>query len=334
MNMEDLYRLLRADHVQAQGIVDTVHDPMLVLDTELVIRAANRAFFETFQVGRDDAVGRSLHDLGNGEWDIPDLRLLLKEVIPRSTAVVDFEVSGPFLGLGQKTMLVTSRRLYHPDNASQTMLVSFVDATERYRQDAATKLMFGEMRHRFRNLGALALSISRQMNAENLTVEEFRDSFLDRLGSLIRAEELSFQDPSGQLGLKELLHGSLAPFGVDRGAVIVPEVPEVHLSAPAIRSLAIVLHELGTNAMKHGALSSPYGRVTVGCSRDPDGRLLIEWVETGGPATRTPARTGFGTELMRSTIQHALSGEFDQRFDANGMTATLSIPVTPAEKAG
>ncbi|WP_367153800.1 PAS domain-containing protein [Mesorhizobium sp.] len=120
MNLEDLYRLLRTGHVQAQGIVDTVPDPLLVLDAGLTVQTANRAFFKTFAVERYQTIGEHLYELGNGQWDIPELRRLLSDVIPRSTAVIDYEVEHEFPGIGRKTMLVTARTLFNPDEMSVT----------------------------------------------------------------------------------------------------------------------------------------------------------------------------------------------------------------------
>jgi hypothetical protein len=97
MNMEDLYRLLRTGHVQAQGIVDTVADPLLVLDESLCVHSASRSFFETFKVDRDETIGKHIYDLGDGQWDIPELRRLLVEVIPKATAVINYEVEHDFL---------------------------------------------------------------------------------------------------------------------------------------------------------------------------------------------------------------------------------------------
>ena len=74
MNMEDLYRILRTGHVQLQGIVDTVADPLLVLDESLCVQAASRSFFETFNVDRYETIGQRFYDLGNGQWDISALR--------------------------------------------------------------------------------------------------------------------------------------------------------------------------------------------------------------------------------------------------------------------
>ncbi len=108
MNLEELYRVLRNGHVQAQGIFDTVPDPLLILDENLCVQSANRAFFAAFNVGRDETIGQHLYELGDQQWGIPELRRLLEEVIPKSTAVVDYEVEQEFPGLGRRTMLVSA----------------------------------------------------------------------------------------------------------------------------------------------------------------------------------------------------------------------------------
>jgi hypothetical protein len=74
MNTEDLYRLLRTGHVQAQGIVDTIADPLLVLDGSLCVQSASRSFFETFKVDRYETIGKHIYELGDGQWNIPALR--------------------------------------------------------------------------------------------------------------------------------------------------------------------------------------------------------------------------------------------------------------------
>jgi PAS domain-containing protein len=102
MNLEDLYRLLRSEHVQAQGIVDTLDEPLLVLDQAGCVLTANRGFYQTFRVGRDDTVGRSLFALGDGQWDLPELRRLVGEIIPRSAAIVGYEVAGEFPTIGRR----------------------------------------------------------------------------------------------------------------------------------------------------------------------------------------------------------------------------------------
>src|SRR3712207_5951031 len=118
MNLEDLYRLLRSSHVQAQGIVDTIDEPLVVLDERGRILEANRAFFGTFLVERDDTIGVPLRTLGNGQWDVPQLTKLIAEVIPKATAIVDYEITHEFPHIGKRTFLLTARRVWKPDNNS------------------------------------------------------------------------------------------------------------------------------------------------------------------------------------------------------------------------
>lgn len=89
MTLDELYRLLRTGHVQTQGIVDTLQAPLVVLDKTFCIVTANPAFYQTFDTDRESTVGVSLFDLGNGQWNIHDLRNLLAEVVPKAAAIVD-----------------------------------------------------------------------------------------------------------------------------------------------------------------------------------------------------------------------------------------------------
>jgi hypothetical protein len=152
VNLEDLYRLLRTSHTQAQGIVDTVREPLLVLDRDLCIVAASRSFFQAFQVGRDETVGRPLYELGNGQWNIPDLRHLLEAVIPKSLAVEGYEVEHEFPHLGRRIMLLNARKLFHPDNNSLTLLLAIEDITEQRRAEGERELHFRELDHRMKGI--------------------------------------------------------------------------------------------------------------------------------------------------------------------------------------
>jgi PAS domain-containing protein len=178
MNLEDIYRLLRSEHVQAQGIVDTVPNPLLVLDQDYCVLSASRSFFETFKVNRDETIGHSLFKLGNKQWDIPELRLLLKDVVPKSVVVEGYEVEHDFPGLGRRRMILSARRLFHPDNNSTTLLLSMEDATTRLQKEEERELLLGELRHRVKNLLGVVLALARQTEAAGRTGEEYRDAFL------------------------------------------------------------------------------------------------------------------------------------------------------------
>jgi PAS domain S-box-containing protein len=331
VNLEDLYRLLRTSHVQAQSIVDTVRDPLLVLDRELTVVSASRSFYEAFGVGRDETLGRHLYELGDGQWDIPDLRHLLEQVIPRSVAVEGYEVEHDFPGLGRRAMLLHARRLFHPDNNATTLLLAVEDVTERRRGERERELRHGELRHRVGNLLATVEALARQTEAEGRTAEAYRDAFLGRLEALVRAHGLAFAAGDGGTDLAALVGGVLEPYADGAGAVEVEGGPAVALSPRRAHALALVLHELATNAVKHGALSAPGGRVRIGWEVQEEGaggggRLLrLRWAERGGPPVAPPASHGFGTRLIGTIAGHELDGGAELSFAPEGLGAEITV---------
>lgn len=333
MHMEDLYRLLRTGHVQAQGIVDTIADPLLVLDSSLCVQAASRSFFETFKVDRYETIGQPLHELGNGQWDIPELRRLLVEVIPKTTVVVNYEVEHEFPDLGRRTMLLTARTLHHPDNHTHTMLLSIVDATDRRRRDAAKDMLFGELRHRMNNLLAVAQSLARNTATKGRSAEEYRDEFLGRFNALVEAQNLAFATQA-ETGLKALIERILKPYGGSAEAFVVEMGEAVELPPRTIMSLSLVLHELATNAAKYGALSVAGGQVRVSWQvEDENTRLRLSWAESGGPQVTAPSKTGYGTKLIESATTYSLGGEVEQRYAAGGLETEIVIPLGGASQS-
>ena len=117
----------------AQNIVQTVREPLVVLDDKFRVISANRSFYSTFKVTTEMSENTLLFDLGNGQWEIPKLRELLEEVLPKSTTVEDFEVEHDFPAIGQKTMLMNARRIQSKTGATQMILLAIEDITERKR---------------------------------------------------------------------------------------------------------------------------------------------------------------------------------------------------------
>lgn len=330
MNMEDLYRLMRNGHVQAQGIVDTVADPLLVLDESLCVQSANRSFFQTFQVDRDETIGQRLYELGNGQWDIPELRELLLQVIPKATAVIDHEVEHDFPRLGRRTMLVTARKLHHPDNGGHSLLLSIVDATDRIRRDAAKDMLYGELRHRMKNLLAVIQSMARHTVTKSRSAEEYRDDFLGRLSALVEAQELAFGGEE-EASLAELLERILAPYAGNPEVILVESGQTVELGPREVMSLSLALHELATNAAKYGALSVSGGRVHVSWKlEEEDKKLRLRWAESGGPPVAPPATAGYGTRLIQSVTTYSLGGHLEQDYAAEGLAVEIVIPLESA----
>ncbi len=130
-------RALAEARAFAESIIGTLRESLLVLDAQLRVISANRSFYRTFGLNPDRTLGRPLFELGNREWDIPELRRLLEEVLPLNTRFDDYEVTREFAGLGRRTMMLNARRLYREQNRTEMILLAIEDITERRRAEEA-----------------------------------------------------------------------------------------------------------------------------------------------------------------------------------------------------
>ena len=165
----------------AQAIVDTVRDPLLVLDQNLRVVAANRAFYQTFKVNSQDVHGRPIYTLGEGQWDIPELRLLLEDVGPRHAAMEAYEVEWEFPIIGRRTMLLNAREVFNQRNTEKLVLLAIEDVTDRCAAERRTtellqqkETLLQEMQHRVANSLQIIASI---LLLKARTVELGRDPF-------------------------------------------------------------------------------------------------------------------------------------------------------------
>lgn len=130
----------------AEGIVETVHEPLIVLDGDLRVVRANPAFYHLFQTTPQETENRLLYELGNGQWNIPELRRLLEDILPRNSHFDDYEVRHDFPEIGRRIMLLNASRIYHEDNRTRFILLAIEDVTER--QHAVDALNHSEERYR------------------------------------------------------------------------------------------------------------------------------------------------------------------------------------------
>ena len=119
-----------------EDILDTIREPLLVLNPDLKVLAANRSFYKSFKVTQEETVGNLIYDLGNRQWDIPKLRMLLEDIIPKANKFDDYEVEHVFPGQGHKIMLLNARRIIH---GAQMILLAIEDITEHRRLEGELK---------------------------------------------------------------------------------------------------------------------------------------------------------------------------------------------------
>ncbi len=169
------------DAVQyAESIVDTVREPLLVLDSALRVQSANRNFYRTFQASAAETQHRPLYELGNGQWNISSLRTLLEEILPQDKAVEDFEVTHSFPRIGSKTMLLNARKLWREGNHTELILLAIEDVTERREVERERELLLQEVKRSNEELAQFAHVVSHDLQAPIRGIRSFSQLLLRR----------------------------------------------------------------------------------------------------------------------------------------------------------
>lgn len=118
-----------------EGIINVMHDPLIILYDDLTVALASSSFYQTFQVKPEKTEGRFIYELGNRQWDIAKLRELLEEILPKTTSFDNFEIEHDFPGIGRKIMLLNARRIYLQANSTRLIILTIKDVTERKKID-------------------------------------------------------------------------------------------------------------------------------------------------------------------------------------------------------
>jgi two-component sensor histidine kinase len=208
------------------------------------------------------------------------------------------------------------------------------DVTERKRSEEHQRLLIAELDHRVKNLLARVAVVVMYTRQGSGSIEEYVEALGRRIHSMADAHSLLSQNRWRGVDLGDLVRHQLAPYATDANTTI--DGRDETLTVAATQALAMVLHELVTNAVKHGALSTPHGRVEVSWSRRPAvdaAKLSLAWREIGGPAIAVPPQCGYGVGLIRDLVPHELGGEVDLAFRADGVTCRIEIPLRAAPDA-
>ena len=207
-----------------------------------------------------------------------------------------------------------------------------IDVTERKRAEEHQGVLMAELDHRVKNVLATVQAVAAHTKQASSSIEHFVAALYGRIRSMGSTHELLSHRRWLGIPLGELVERELAPYATGSNTKIGG--PDVMLSPEAGQTMAMVLHELATNAAKHGALSTRDGRVSVRWHRelngDADAALRIEWQESGGPAVvqGPDRRSGFGMEVIRDLLPYELDGKVDLAFAAEGVRCRFDIPVS------
>ncbi|MEE1613735.1 sensor histidine kinase [Microvirga sp. CF3016] len=208
------------------------------------------------------------------------------------------------------------------------------DITERRQADRRQKLLIDELNHRVKNTLATVQSLSWQASRSGAPPQVAQERFQERLLALSRTHNLLNETHWEGASLRAILETELLPYATGASRIRLSG-PELRLPPKPAVVLGMAFHELATNAVKYGALSTPSGWVQVDWAIQEQGHeamLTLEWCELEGPVIEMQPRPGFGSRLLRQTITRELAGHLDIRFEREGVRCTMVVPIEPAER--
>jgi two-component sensor histidine kinase len=336
----------------AQAIVDTIHEPLLVLDADLRVLAASRAFYAIFRVDPAHTMGKLLYDLGDGQWNIPALRLLLETIIPQQTSMDGFEVDHDFPGVGHRIMLLNARKVIYETGVTTTILLAFTDVTarravERERADLLERteellrqkqMLLQEMQHRVANSLQIIASIL-MLKAKAVTSEETRLHLRDAHQRVLSVAEVQSQlHASGGVDQIEVgvyltkLCASLGAsmIGESHPMTIRVEADHGMIGSDKAVSMGLIVTELVINAVKYAfPMSRSDALILIRfVSSGDDWSLVICDNGVGHANDAPPTHGGLGTAIVEALVK-----QLEARVEtvtSPGMTVTITSVARPA----
>jgi PAS domain S-box-containing protein len=303
-----------------RAIVNTVVDGIITIDDQGTIENLNPAAARIFGYNPEEATGRNIKMLmpepfrsEHARYLINYLRTGQAKIIGNGREVTGERKDGSIFPM---ELAISEMKV-----AGRTMFTGVVrDITERKLADENQKTLTSELQHRTNNLLTVVQVIANRTLSGGYPLKEANEILEARLRALARANKrLTELDWSG-LTLGEIIKSGLEPY-LERCEI---EGIDIVLGRQYAQNFSLILHELGTNAVKYGALSNLEGRVHITWGTKGDGRdsqLVFHWREQGGPPVVAPKRQGFGSALLRATFANARSN-----FETNGFSCEIEVP--------
>jgi two-component sensor histidine kinase len=334
----------------AQGIVDTVREPVLVLDKELRVITASRSFYSGFKVSPKDTEGRLLYALGDGQWDIPKLRVLLEKIIPEKGVMEGYEVEHEFPNLGQRTMCLNARQVFYEGSTNTTILLGMEDITERRNLEREKdelllqkEVLLEELQHRVANSLQIIASIL-LMKARTVQSEETRLHLQDahkRVMSIAAVQkQLHGSGANGSIEIKPYLARLCETLAIsmigDSRPISLKVVGEGgRATSRQAESLGLIVTELVMNALKHAfPHDKAEGQITVAYDvAGTDWKLSVSDNGMGKPrGVFARGKSGLGTGIVKA-LSHQLEAQVATEAGPDGTTVSITHATFRAKPA-
>ncbi|WGJ14009.1 HWE histidine kinase domain-containing protein [Methylocapsa sp. D3K7] len=299
---------------------------------DLVFELVNIAF--SMLAGGRDLIGKTLHE-GLPETEGQDYPGILKGI---------FETGEVHVGRKMRILLQDA-----PDCEIEEHYIDFVaqpilgvngevtgifiegnDVTDHVKTEQRQSLLIRELHHRVRNTLATVQGVMNTTAKSSANIEDFQEAFSGRISSLAKTHAVMTEQLHQSVSFQQLLTQELGPYSDDHGLRIRLSGPAVDLPSQIAVPLGMAVHELTTNAVRHGALSREEGRIEVGwglAEKDGERSLLCEWSEFGGPTVAPPSRDGFGSMLLKRVLSQQIRAEVKVDFAPEGFRLRMAVPL-------
>ena len=210
------------------------------------------------------------------------------------------------------------------------------DITQKKAAERHQRLLIAELNHRVKNILATVQAMASHTMRTAVSLTAFRDTFAGRLRAIAASHDSVFQKGEMQAELMDIIRKQLAPYAASGADRLSLSGPSLQLNAASAHALGLVIHELTTNATKYGGLSDGNGHIAVSWEaflQDDRRFARLIWRESGGPPVKAPTKTGFGSRLITSTLQHSLRGTARLEYREEGLVAELTFELAEAENA-
>ena len=313
---DDPFADTQLGHALTRAIVNTIHEPFLVLDSDLRIIVASRSFYTKFKVTKEETQGELFYRIGNDQYNIPALRHFLSTIIPEHTTLKEYKLSHDFSSIGPRTLLISAHEVVYENSQRQHILLTMGDVTgqeileeEREKLSKQKDLMIKEMKHRMANSLQLIASIL-ILKSEAVESPEVRSHLQDaheRIMSIATVER--FLDTTSLneevevspylSGLCNSLSASMISGGGRQLTLTVESMGGMVTSAEGI-SLGLITAELVINAIKHAFPTNKPGTIVVAYTPHSGGWILSVTDDGIGIKPDLTRKEGLGTTIVQS----------------------------------
>ena len=264
-----------------QSIVDTIRDPLVVLEEDMTILMASKAFLTMFAIAETQAQGLRFFELGQPQWDVPALRNLMDKVFSENKPIESFEIADDFPGLGHRIFNLNARKISRPGNHSHRMLLVFEDITDRKQRELDAQILTNEISHRIKNNLQLIIGlIAYEARSTGLPSVQGYIAMQGRIGAIAQLYDLISQSSHGQAVavdayLREIAKAmSASLLGHTSDITIEVKAEALHIDPDRAVPFGLLVNELATNAIKH-AFPGGSGRIVLGVEKIGDQIELI-----------------------------------------------------------